>query len=332
MNSFGRIFRVSIYGESHGWGVGCVIDGCPPGLSLSSADFKKDLERRKAQAVGTTQRKEKDSPLIRSGIFKGKTTGVPLHIAFENEDKRSEDYERIRHIPRPGQADLTAAKKFLGFNDYRGGGHFSGRMTVALVAAGVIAKKIISPTEIKAKIIEAGGTTELSKAVREAVENNDSIGGIIECTAKKVPSGLGEPFFDSVESLISHLVFSIPGIKGIEFGSGFSSARMKGSVHNDPIINVDGKTLTNHSGGINGGLTNGNLLVFRVAVKPTPSIPKPQKTINLQTNKIEKLVIKGRHDSCFALRTPVIVEATTACVLADLVLIQKTLEKRLEGN
>jgi len=332
MNSFGKIFRLSIYGESHGWGVGCLIDGCPPGLSLFSADFQKDLRRRGLRTAGTTRRRENDVPLLLSGVFKGKTTGAPLHVAFENTDKRSEDYENIRHLPRPGHADFTAAKKFCGFNDYRGGGHFSGRMTVALVAAGVIAKKIISPVYVRARVIEAGGTTEIRRAVREAVESYDSIGGIIECVSAKVPPGLGEPFFDSVESLVSHLVFSIPGVKGIEFGSGFSSARMKGSIHNDPIINVEGETSTNHSGGINGGLTNGNPLVFRVAVKPASSIPKPQKTINLLSGEIDTLVIKGRHDSCFALRIPVIVEAATACVLADLMLTQKTWERRMEED
>lgn len=326
MNSFGRVFRVSIYGESHGRGVGCLIDGCPPGLALSVSEFQEDLERRRANAAGTTKRQERDIPLIRSGVFEGKTTGAPILIAFENKDKKSQDYENIRYLPRPGHADFTAAKKFSGFNDYRGGGQFSGRMTVALVAAGVIAKKIINPVRVSAGVIEAGGTTEIRKAVKEALKSNDSIGGIIECTATKVPPGLGEPFFDSVESLVSHFVFSIPGVKGIEFGSGFSSARMKGSVHNDPIINVKGDTSTNHSGGINGGLTNGNPLVFRVAVKPASSISKTQRTINFLSGEVENLVVKGRHDSCFALRTPVIVEAATACVLADLILTQKTWE------
>lgn len=332
MNSFGRIFRVSIYGESHGWGAGCVIDGCPPGLSISSGDFREDLKRRGLRTAGTTRRREKDIPLLLSGVFEGKTTGAPLHVAFKNTDKRSEDYENIRHLPRPGHADFTAARKFSGFNDYRGGGHFSGRMTVVLVAAGVIAKKIIRPAIVRAGVIEAGGTTEITKAVREAMENEDSIGGIIECVSTNVPPGLGEPFFDSAESLISHVVFSIPGVKGIEFGSGFSSARMKGSVHNDPILNLNGKTLTNHSGGINGGLTNGNPVVFRVAVKPPSSIPKPQRTIHLLSGEIENLVVKGRHDSCFALRTPVIIEAAAACVLADLRLIQKTRERRSEED
>jgi len=332
MNSFGRIFRVSIFGESHGWGVGCLIDGCSPGLSLSAADFKEDLYRRRSHVLGTTKRQEKDVPLIRSGVLAGKTTGAPLYIAFKNTEEKSEDYENIRHLPRPGHADLTAAKKFSGFNDYRGSGQFSGRMTAALVAAGVIAKKIITPICVRAKVIEAGGTAEIRKAVKEAVKSRDSIGGIIECAAEKVPPGLGEPFFDSVESLVSHLVFSIPGIKGIEFGSGFSSARMQGSIHNDPIINVRGETSTNHSGGINGGITNGNALVFRAAVRPPASIPRPQKTINLLSEEIDDLVIEGRHDACFALRTPVIVEAVTACVLADLMLIQKTWERKLEED
>jgi len=328
MNSFGRIFRISIYGESHGKEVGCVIDGCPPGLPLSAEDFQEDLERRKAGLPGTTPRKERDTPLIRSGIFEGKTTGAPLHIAFANTGQRSEDYARFRFLPRPGHADFVVAKKFFGYNDYRGGGQFSGRMTLGLVAAGVIAKKIIHPASVRARLVEAGGSTDISRAVREARKNKDSIGGIIECLSTNVPLGLGEPFFDSVESLLSHLVFSIPGIKGIEFGSGFSSARMRGSVHNDPVMDVNGKTLTNHSGGINGGLTNGNLLFFRAAVKPSSSIPGPQTTVNLVTGKLDRLVITGRHDVCFALRMPVIIEAATACVLADLSLIQKAWERK----
>jgi chorismate synthase len=332
MNSFGRIFRISIHGESHAEEVGCVIDGCPSGLPLSADDFQEDLKRRRAGPRGTTPRKERDAPFIRSGVFEEKTTGAPVHISFENTDTQSEGYENFRQIPRPGHADFVAAKKFFGYNDYRGGGQFSGRMTLALVAAGVIAKKIIYPAFVRAWIIEAGGSTDIPRAIWEAKEDNDSIGGIIECLSTSVPLGLGEPFFDSVESLISHLVFSIPGIKGIEFGSGFCSARMRGSVHNDPLMDANGRTLTNHSGGIHGGLTNGNPLFFRVAVKPTSSIPKAQKTINLVSGKIEKLVIQGRHDSCFALRTPVIVEAATACVLADLSLIQKAQERESLGE
>jgi chorismate synthase len=323
MNSYGRLFRIHIYGESHGESLGILIDGCPPGLSLKIEDFEKDLSRRKGGIRGTTTRVEADFPQIMSGLFRGKTTGAPLLVEFRNLDTRSHDYEQFKDIPRPGHADFAAMKKYQGFHDFRGGGHFSGRLTAGLVAAGVVAKKIIAPVSIRAKIVDAGGEKDVQKAVEKAMKNNDSIGGIIRCEAKNVPVGLGDPFFDSLESLISHIVFAIPGIKGIEFGSGFTSARMTGSEHNDLIINAEGRTETNHAGGINGGLTNGNPLFFRVAVKPTPSIPKPQYTFNMKTGRREKAKIEGRHDTCFALRVPVVIEAAVAVVLADLLLLER---------
>ncbi|MBP6059509.1 MAG: chorismate synthase [Candidatus Saccharicenans sp.] len=324
MNSFGRLFRVHIYGESHGQIAGILIDGCPPGLPLKTADFEKDLARRKGGKAGTTSRVEADTVQIKSGLFNGRTTGAPLCLEFSNQEMRSKDYEIFKDIPRPGQADLTASQKFYGFNDYCGGGHFSGRLTVGLVAAGVVAKKIIRPVSVRAKLAEAGGEKNIQKAIEQAVKERDSVGGIIECRVNKVPLSLGEPFFDSVESLISHLIFSIPGVKAIEFGAGFASARMKGSEHNDLIISREGKTATNRAGGINGGLTNGNPLVFRLAVKPPASIPQPQLTFNLKTGQREYLEIKGRHDICIALRIPVIVEAVVAIVLADLLLLRKS--------
>jgi len=219
-------------------------------------------------------------------------------------------------------------KKYGGYNDYRGGGHFSGRLTLGLVAAGVIAKKLIQPILVKAYVKEVGGDTEIQRAVAKAIEKEDSIGGIIECEAKNIPVGLGEPFFDSVESLISHVVFSIPAVKAIEFGAGFSAAKMTGSAHNDPLIDVNGTTSSNNSGGINGGITNGNPLVFRVGVKPTSSISHFQKTVNMKTGEQVKLVVEGRHDTCIALRMPVIVECATAIVLADLM----ALENRIPRN
>ena len=318
MNSFGRLFRVSIFGESHGAGVGVVIDGCPAGIPLVEEDFEGDLSRRRSGARGTTPRKEPDLPNILSGVYKQHTTGAPITIMFANTNTRSRDYESLKHSPRPGHADFTASQKYQGYQDPRGGGHFSGRLTLGLTAAGVIAKKIISPITIEAILIEAGGSENIQEAVDRAIENNDSIGGIIQCSASSVPIGLGEPFFDSVEALVSHMMFSIPAIKGIEFGSGFRSASMTGSRHNDRIIDVNGKTATNHAGGINGGITNGNDIVFRLAVKPTPSISIPQETINTKTGRIETLSIEGRHDACIALRVPVVVEAGLAIVLADL--------------
>lgn len=323
MNSFGKLFRVSIYGESHGKEIGILIDGCPPGLELAEKDFEADLPRRKSGAKGTTARLEDDVPLIKSGVFNGKTTGAPILIAFENKNVESKDYDSLKDTPRPGHADFTAAKKYGGFNDYRGGGHFSGRLTLGLVAAGVIAKKIIAPVKVTAALVEAGGDTNIERAVNKALEMKDSIGGIIECEVVNVPVGLGEPFFDSVESMLSHMMFAIPAVKGIEFGAGFGAARMKGSESNDSIIDVEGKTETNHAGGINGGITNGNPLLFRAAVKPTSSISLPQRTINLQTGEQVDLTVQGRHDTCIALRVPVVVECAAAIVLADLMMQNK---------
>lgn len=320
MNSFGRNFRVHIFGESHGNIVGVTIDGCPAGIDLTEADFSADLERRKAGAAGTTPRKEADEPKLATGVFKGKTTGAPLTILFENTNTRSSDYEALQATPRPGHADFVLYKKFDGFNDYRGGGHSSGRLTLGLVAAGVVAKKILSEQSINAVLTEAGGDKDLEAAIEKAIAEQDSIGGIVSCLVTGLPVGWGEPFFDSVESMISHAIFAIPAIKGIEFGSGFAAAAMKGSKHNDAIIDETGATKTNNAGGINGGITNGNELFFRVAVKPTSSTPKEQKTWNRETNTVENFQVKGRHDLCIALRVPVVVEAATALVLADLML------------
>lgn len=319
MNSFGRIFRVSIFGESHGPSVGIVVDGCPAGLSLSEDDFTIDIERRKGgMQKGTTPRKEDDRPIFLSGVFNGHTTGAPITIVFENKNTRSSDYDKLRAIPRPGHADFVAHQKFSGFEDFRGGGHFSGRLTVCLVAAGVIAKKLLNKYPIEAKIIEVGGEPDVEAGLQKAIEAKDSVGGIVECTVKNLPIGLGEPFFDSLESVLAHAVFSIPAIKGIEFGTGFAAAKMFGSQHNDAIANAEGKTVTNHAGGIVGGISNGNDLVFRVVVKPTSSTPIEQESWNWETGQVEKFSVKGRHDLCIALRVPPVLEAATAIVLADL--------------
>jgi chorismate synthase len=323
MNSFGRVYRITIFGESHGTAVGVVIDGCPSGIELQESDFLADLARRKSGAKGTTPRQEEDLPKIISGVFNGHTTGAPLTVLFENTNTRSSDYSFTRETPRPGHADYTASQKFGGFEDYRGGGHFSGRLTLGLVAAGVVAKKIMDPVLVEAKLIEAGGNPNIDEAIEKAVQEADSIGGVVQCIASNLPGGLGEPFFDSVEALISHMVFSIPATKGIEFGSGFAAARMKGSEHNDVFISADGKTSTNFAGGINGGITNGNDLVFRVAVKPTSSTAKSQHTFNFKTNEMVNLEVKGRHDTCIALRVPVVVESITAIVIADLLLMDQ---------
>lgn len=320
MNSFGRIFRVSIFGESHGPQIGVTLDGVPEGIELSAADFAEDIARRAPGAQGTTARKEEDEPQIISGLFEGHTTGAPLTIVFKNSDIQSSDYDQFDAMPRPGHADYVAAVKWDWANDPRGGGHFSGRLTLPVVAAGVVAKKVLEGMTFDAKLVEIGGCGNRLKwpeMLEAAAAEGDSLGGVVECVVNDVPIGLGEPFFDSVESLLSHAMFSIPGVRGIEFGDGFRAAAMKGSEHNDPF-GPDGP-VKNGAGGANGGITNGAPLHFRVAFKPTSSISKEQKTYNFKTEKMAGLKINGRHDVCFAQRTPVIVEAMAAIVLADLI-------------
>lgn len=348
MNTFGRKFRVSIFGESHGEAIGVVLDGVPAGLELSEEDFVKDIDRRRSGAKGTTPRKESDKPQIVSGVFEGHTTGAPLTILFRNENTKSQDYSLFAAMPRPGHADLTAALKWDDCQDPRGGGHFSGRLTLPVVAAGVVAKKIIADAtilddtpcnEISARIVELGGIpaetsaqegdpylSDIQKtwqdAIDVAIKEGDSLGAVIECTVPDIDPGYGEPFWDSVESVLAHGVFSIPGVRGVEFGDGFKAAAMKGSQHNDPI-GADGRPVRNGAGGINGGITNGAPIVFRAAFKPTSSIRKAQETFNFATGKMDSLEVPGRHDVCFALRAPVVVEAVTAITLADLILISR---------
>lgn len=278
---------------------------------------------------GTTPRKEDDIPIFKTGLFNGKTTGAPLTILFENNNTRSGDYEKQRAVPRPGHADFTANAKYGGYEDYRGGGHFSGRLTVCLVAAGVIAKKLLQNIRVTASILEIGGEKDLEKGLQLAIDQKDSIGGIVECRANGLPVGLGEHFFDSIESVLSHAVFSIPAIKGVEFGAGFAAARMFGTEHNDAIMDANGTTATNHAGGVVGGITNGNELVYRVVVKPTSSTPKEQQTWNWETGQVEGFSVKGRHDLCIALRVPVVLEAVTAMVLADFMMIEQKINKIL---
>ena len=342
MNTFGRRFRVSIFGESHGELIGVVLDGVPEGLELSAQDFEYDIQRRKSGAKGTTPRREDDIPELVSGVYEGHTTGAPLTIVFRNNNTRSADYSLFEAMPRPGHADLTAALKWEDCQDPRGSGHFSGRLTLPVVAAGVVAKKMLQDATIldetplnsvEAKIVELGGisrdfSTPLEMAgvmpqgwqdaIDEAIAEGDSLGAVIECTVPDIDPGYGEPFWDSVESVIAHAIFSIPGVRGLEFGDGFKASAMKGSEHNDPI-GPDCRPLKNGAGGVNGGITNGAPLKFRVAFKPTSSISKPQQTFNFATGEMDTLEVKGRHDVCFALRAPVVVEAMTAIALADLV-------------
>lgn len=363
MNTFGRKYRVSIFGESHGELIGVVLDGVPAGLELSEEDFVQDILRRKSGAKGTTPRIEADAPRIVSGVFEGVTTGAPLTIVFENTNTKSGDYSLFAAMPRPGHADLTAALKWDDCQDPRGGGHFSGRLTLPVVAAGVVAKKILQDATmldetpfagVNAHIVELGGIPRKSSvsddkvqtscesvaecpgqenvgclsqmpeewkaAIDAAIKEGDSLGAVVECTVPEIDPGYGEPFWDSVEANIAHAVFSIPGVRGVEFGDGFAASAMKGSEHNDPI-GPDGRPTKNGAGGVNGGITNGAPISFRVAFKPTSSIRKPQQTFNFATGQMDTLEVPGRHDVCFALRTPVVVEAMTAIVLADLVLI-----------
>lgn len=324
MNTFGRIFRISIYGESHSEQIGITIDGMPAGYTINLEDLQREIDRRKPNAKGTTPRKESDLPIISCGVFDSITTGAPINISFKNENTIAKDYSIFRDMPRPGHSDFPASVKFGNHNDIRGGGMFSGRLTLALVTAGYFAKLLCGNIIAKAEILELHGSSDIRNEIENAVKNRDSIGGIIETRISNVPIGLGEPFFDSIESYIAHLAFSIPGIKGIEFGAGFATTRLYGSENNDVLIDASAKMKTNNSGGINGGISNGNEIVFRVAVKPTSSIAKAQETWNFRNNSIETLEINGRHDTCFALRVPPILEAISYIALADFILIRKT--------
>lgn len=324
MNTFGQNFRLSIWGESHGHEVGIAIDGLPAGMPLTVADFEADLTRRRSGAAGTTPRCEQDIPRIISGLYNEHTTGAPLTLCFDHTDRHSEDYTELAQHCRPSHTDRTARCKSDGWNDPRGGGHHSGRLTVCLVAAGVVAKKCLPANVVFAtRITEIGGENDLTRfdaVIEEARAAQDSVGGIVECRVAGIPIGTGEPFFNSVESLISHLLFAIPAVKGVEFGAGFGSARLRGSENNDPILDAEGRTVTNHDGGINGGIANGNEIVVRVAIKPTASIARAQMTYNFANQRVEPLTIGGRHDTCIALRGAVVVEAVVAIALADLIL------------
>lgn len=323
MNQFGQNFRLAIWGESHGPQIGVTIDGVPAGIPLAPEDFEQDLARRRSGASGTTPRREPDIPQLISGIYNGHTTGAPLTVEFANRDVHSQDYATVTRHYRPSHADQVAYHKFSGFNDPRGGGHFSARLTVALVAAGVVAKKILPASmQFATRLTEIGGCTDparFDEVLRTAAAEKDSVGGIVECRVEGVPVGMGQPFFDSIESMIAHLMFSIPAVKGVEFGNGFAAARLRGSENNDPIADFEGTTFTNNAGGINGGVTNGNELVVRTAIKPTPSIGREQMTYNLASNRVEPLTIRGRHDVCVALRGAVVVEAAVAIALANFI-------------
>jgi len=349
-NIIGEMFRVISFGESHGKCVGVVVDGCPAGLKLSENDIQRDLDLRRPGASNlTTTRREEDRVEILSGVFNGYTTGAPICMVIWNRDVRSEDYESLRYTPRPSHADYFAYVKYGGFNDYRGGGRFSGRITAGFVMAGAVAKKLLKSlldVEITAYALEIGGekaenftledarryryenecrapttqaAVEMKKKILEAMSRGDSVGGIIECIVTGIPPGLGEPVFDALDSDLAKALFSIPAVKGVEFGAGFKAARMLGSEHNDPLVVVDGeiKVEKNDAGGIVGGISTGAPLVFRVSVKPPSSIALKQKTVDLRKRLGTEISVGGRHDPCIVPRAVPVVEAMTALVLAD---------------
>lgn len=352
-NTFGTSLAVSLFGESHGPWIGVVLDGLAPGIPVDESFIASQLTLRRPAGSISTARREADAFRIVSGVFEGRTTGAPLAILIPNADTRSKDYQR--GPARPGHADYTAWVKYHGFEDYRGGGHFSGRITAALVAAGAVvlgalkAKGILLATHIArcAGIDDASFGENLSaeleklntlpfavldevrgvlmrKAIEAAAAQGDSVGGILETAVLGLPAGVGEPWFDTVEGTLSHALFSIPAVKGVEFGSGFALADMPGSTANDPLRIRDGQpvTVTNHNGGINGGITNGMPLLFRCAVKPTPSIALEQQTVNPLTGEETLLRVTGRHDPAIIHRARVVVDSVTALTLADLLVLR----------
>lgn len=325
-NSFGKILRLTIYGASHADRVGISMEGVPAGIHLPVELFAQDLERRRPQLKGETSRHEEDIPHIEGLDSSNNTTGERMDISFSNRNIRSRDYSHLKSHPRPSHADLVQRRKYGEEYNLAGGGMASGRMTVALVAAGVVAKEILATATFATRLVEVGGCSDVSQfedVIASAHRDGDSVGGVVECCISGIPHSLGEPFFDSAESVIAHLLFSIPGVKGVEFGDGFAGARKRGSQRNDVITSAMGETSTNNEGGINGGITNGNDIIVRVAVKPTPSIVREQLTYNFEHEGISPLIIGGRHDACIARRAAVVIEAMTAVALADLKLQQR---------
>lgn len=322
MNRILNEINLQIFGASHSHFIGGVLDGIPSGIQVNYQEIEKSVFSRKGGSSGTTSRIEADHITWLSGISDGYTNGLPIAFAIENKNLRKEDY-KFRETPRPGHSDFTQLMKYGEYAELSGGGQSSGRMTIVLVIAGQISRHLIPSIQAIATIKEIGGEADYRELVEKTQLEGDSLGGIVECTIKNVPIGLGEPFFDSVESVMSHLLFSIPGVKGVEFGAGFASARMKGSEFNDKFIDKTGKTFSNNSGGINGGITNGNDIVFRVAFRPPSSIQKPTETINLKTGEKVILEIGGRHDVSYVLRTPIIIESVSYLAIADLYLRAK---------
>jgi len=349
-NSLGKLFTITSFGESHGGCLGAVVDGCPAGLAISEEDIQKELDKRKpGGSIAATARAEEDKVEILSGIYNGTTTGAPVCLLIWNRDIDSSQYEKARFLPRPGQADYTAFIRYGGFNDFRGGGRFSGRITATFVMGGAIARKLLSRVgiEILAHTVEIGGiraapqglaeirentqknplkcadleaAAEMKRAIEEVKEAGDSLGGIIEGIALNVPVGLGEPVFDTLDGELAKAMLAIPAVKGVEFGAGFSAAGRKGSENNDPFAVKNGKiiTETNNAGGILGGISSGMPVVVRVAIKPTPSIARRQQTVNIEDMTASSLSVEGRHDACIVPRAAVVVESMMALALCDL--------------
>ncbi|WP_026399673.1 chorismate synthase [Acholeplasma equifetale] len=325
MNSFGTLFKITIYGESHQDAIGVVIDGVLPGLKIDWDLVRHDLKLRRPGAIGTTPRVEKDEFVVTSGIFNEYTTGSPIHVMIKNENVISKDYEHLKTQPRPGHADYVSSIKYKGFHDYRGGGRFSGRLTTPIVVAGAIAKQML-PFKFSHKIVQLGDLEDLSKMdeyLRKISEDGDSVGGTIELKVENMIVGLGEPMFEKLDSKIGQMMFSIPAVKGVEIGTGFSGKTLKGSEFNDVFLDDKGKTLTNHSGGVSGGISNGNDLIVKVFVKPTSSIKKEQNSFNLESKEIKTFSVGGRHDVAIIRRAGIVLENALAIVLADLYLWQK---------
>lgn len=352
MNTIGTVLRITIFGSSHGPGVGCVIDGVPPGLEVDRDEVQREVDLRKPSGALGTPRAEEDRVEILAGVRDGRTTGAPLVMFIANKDTDSSKYDRFRTVPRPGHADLTALRKYGDAVDLRGGGQFSGRMTAPLVAAGAVAKEMLRPLGVQVAAytqrlgrIEDGEDRTIKEVRRQARENpvraadpevaldmiheimeakhqEDSVGGVVRCLTVGLPMGVGEPFFDSLEGELAKMMFAIPGVKGIEFGAGFRAAEMRGSEHNDSFVVEDGevRTITNNAGGVLGGLSNGMPLDVRVAFKPTASISLEQRSIDLERMEDTTIKVEGRHDPCIVPRAVVVVEAVTALVLADLCL------------
>lgn len=329
MNSYGTLFKITLYGESHQDAIGVIIDGMPAGIKVDYDLIDEDLAKRKPGQVGTTPRKEADQVILTSGIFNDYTTGSPIHAMIKNENTQSKDYAHLVSQPRPGHADFTAKVKYHGFHDYRGGGRFSGRLTAPLVVAGSFAK-MMTPFEYEHQILQVGTLTDLSQLdtyLLEITKKGESVGGIIQLTVKNIPVGLGEPMFSKLESEIGKMLFSIPAVKGVSIGTGFEGVHLMGSEFNDAIINEKGMTQTNHSGGISGGISNGNDLVVKVFIKPTSSVQTTQETFDFKNQEVTKLVIGGRHDVAIVRRVGIVLENVLAIVLADQYLMYKAYQK-----